>query len=438
MKFLIFLTSALLILPMSQYIDAQTPKEFAEVWEQTHISNKFPSNVRHADVKGYLRKLESLGIKVDEVGRSYGDREIFQVEWGKGKTKVFMWSQMHGDEPTATSALMDMFAFLQTNRAKKQWVKKLEETLTIRAVPMLNPDGAELFQRRNLQGIDINRDARSLETPEGQLLKRLRDQWRPDFGFNLHNQQELTTVGDTDKQATISLLAVSGRENGESYPGLERNKRIASVMIKALDEFIEGNIGRYDDSYNPRAFGDMISAWGTPVILIETGGMHKKDEMFLIKLNFIANLAALQSMVDGSQEKADAIVYENLPFNGGDTLYNVIFRDANVINFAESEEPFVADIAVNRERRREEILAPTYVREIGDLSVYKGLDEYDVSEYNLVVPSGLLRLGSRDKFLFYKKSRKIDWNEEGFSEKHQPDAIFSKGIWVSGKELFVK
>jgi hypothetical protein len=31
---------------------------------------------------------------------------------------------------------------------------------------MLNPDGAQRFQRRNALGIDINRDARALVTPE--------------------------------------------------------------------------------------------------------------------------------------------------------------------------------------------------------------------------------------------------------------------------------
>jgi hypothetical protein len=61
-------------------------------------------------------------------------------------------------------------------------------------------------------------------------------------------------------------------------------------MITALNKFIPGYIGRYDDEYNPRAFGDRISEWGTPVILIETGALHGKDEMFLVKMNFIANL----------------------------------------------------------------------------------------------------------------------------------------------------
>ena len=437
-NFLVLGFSASFILSMSQITDAQSPKEFAKVWEKTHISTKFPSNVRHLDVKRYIRQLRKLGLKTEEIGRSFENREIYQVEWGRGKTKVFMWSQMHGDEPTATSALVDMLAFLQTNRNNKKWVKKLEEKITIRAIPMLNPDGAELFQRRNLQYIDINRDAVALETPEGQILKRLRDEFQPDIGFNLHNQQELTNVGETAKQATISFLAVSGREDGESYPGFERNKRICAVMIKALNQFIKGNIGRYDDTYNPRAFGDRISSWGTPVILVETGGMHKKDEMFLVKLNFVAYLAALQSLVDGSQNKADAKVYENLPYNSGSKLYNHVFRAATVVNFQNDNEEFVADVAVNRERRRQETLAPTYVRDIGDLSVYKGLDEYDLQGYYLVSSSGQLRLGSRSKFLIYKKSRKIDWTEENFAEKYPPDAIFSKGIWIKGKAIFVK
>ena len=35
------------------------------------------------------------------------------------------------------------------------------DNLTIHVVPMLNPDGAERYQRRNVQDIDINRDARA-------------------------------------------------------------------------------------------------------------------------------------------------------------------------------------------------------------------------------------------------------------------------------------
>src|SRR5687768_14113707 len=156
---------SLIFITLQMNTNAQTSAELVELWEREHVTNILPSNVRHADLKKYLEGLKKLGLKVDEVGRSYANREIHQVEFGSGPLKVFLWSQMHGDEPTATSALIDMFTVFQKNR-EKDWVKKIAAALTIRAVPMLNPDGAEFYQRRNLQGIDINRDARDLKTPE--------------------------------------------------------------------------------------------------------------------------------------------------------------------------------------------------------------------------------------------------------------------------------
>ena len=139
MRHLVLIFLAALAFSMNVY--SQTAEQFASNWEKEHISTIFPSDVRHADLKKYLEQLKKLGLKVDQVGFSNANREIYQVEWGKGPLKVFLWSQMHGDEPTATSALIDMFAFLQKNR-DKDWVKKIDETLTIRGVPMLNPDGA--------------------------------------------------------------------------------------------------------------------------------------------------------------------------------------------------------------------------------------------------------------------------------------------------------
>lgn len=408
---------------------AQTAKDFAADWEKRHFSRILPSNLRHADLKNQLEELKKIGLKVEEVGKSFANREIYQIEWGKGKTKVFMWSQMHGDEPTATTAVLDMLVFLQNSRAKN-WVKDLENNLTIRVMPMLNPDGAELFQRRNLQFIDINRDASDLQTPEGRLLKKLRDEWQPDIGFNLHNQQPLTTVGDTDKQATISFLAVLGNAGGATNDGFERNKRLCAVMISALKEFIPGHIARYDDEYNPRAFGDRISEWGTPVILIETGALHGKSEMFLVKLNFVAYLSALKSLVDKSEKAADAKIYDALPLNGSGELYNFIFRRASVVNFAEIAEPFVADISVNMERRRASEAAPTFIREIGDLSIYTGLEEFDVKDFYLVNKTGLVRNGAIGEFWFYKKTRKIEWTAKNLEKTFPPDAIFSNGKWT--------
>jgi hypothetical protein len=418
-------------------LDAQTgPASLAEFWDKQHITNKNPSDVRHSDLKNYLEQLKKLGLKVDEVGRSVANREIYQIEFGRGPLKIFMWSQMHGDEPTATSALIDMFAFLQTNR-ELPWVKQISETVTIRAVPMLNADGAELYQRRNLQSIDINRDARALQTPEGQLLKRLRDDWNPAIGFNLHNQQSLTTVGKSAKQATISLLVVYGDAAKTPSEGLSRNERVAAAIVEALQKFIPDNIARYDDDYAETAFGDNFTAWGTPVILIETGALVGKDEMYLVRLNFVAFLTALKILADGSEKTQDPKAYLGLKENNSGSIYHIIFRGANVIIPAE-KQPFRSDIGVNIDRRRASFPAPNIIREIGDLSGVAGLEEYSAADFNVVQRYGNFKVGELAELLFYKKDRQVDFAAKDLEKQFPPDAIFSTGKWIKGEGIVPK
>jgi hypothetical protein len=409
---------------------AQSANDLAAIWEKEHVTNIFPSNVRHKDLQKYLDNIRKLGITVTEVGRSNADREIYQMEFGRGPLKVFLWSQMHGDEPTATSALVDIFTVLQTNR-DKPWVQQIENAMTIRAVPMLNPDGAEFYVRRNLQGIDINRDARNLETPEARLLKKLRDDWSPAIGFNLHNQNALTSVGDTDKQAAISLLVVYGDAAKTTSEGHERNRRLAAAMAAALSQFIPGYIGRYDDGYTASAFGDNFSAWGTPVILIETGALHGKDEMYLVKMNFVAILTALKAMADGSEKARSTAEYDALPPNSSGRVVHTVFRNANVIDPVTGTST-AADLAVLFERRRQQFASPTVIRQMGMFLKVAGLDEYDASAFNVVGRFQAIKQGSFGDMMFYKKSRQVRWAAEDLEKEYPPDAIFSQGKWVKG------
>ena len=412
----------------------QTPKDLGEIWDNNRISTLFPSDVRQKDVKVYLEKLKKLGLKVAQVGWSGGGREIYQAEFGRGPLKIFMWSQMHGDEPTATSALIDMLAYFQTNR-DLDWVKKIEQSLTIRAVPMLNPDGAEVYKRRNLQDIDINRDALDLKTPEAQLLKRLRDDWNPAIGFNLHNQQELTTVGRTPKQAAISLLVVFGDEAKTMSYGHGRNQRIASAMAVALQNFIPGHIGRYDDEWTSTAFGDNFSAWGTPVILVETGALYGHDEMHLVKMNFVAFVTALQSIVTGSEKTQDPQVYLTLPRNSSGGLVHFVFRRANIIS---SSGTTIADISAVTARRRASFTAQHTIRSVGLLGSVSGLAEYDASEFNIVHRFGKMRTGELAEFYFYRKDRVVDLASTDLEKAFPPDAIFSSGKWFKGAGVIRK
>ena len=54
-----------------------------------------------------------------------------------------------------------------------------------------------------------------------------------------------------------------------------------------------------------RAFGDNLTLWGTPVVLIETGPWPAAEpDPALVRLNFVAILSALDALATGAVERA--------------------------------------------------------------------------------------------------------------------------------------
>ena len=137
---------------------------------------------------------------------------------------------------------------------------------------MLNPDGAERYQRRTVQGIDMNRDAAARQTPEAVILKGLVDQLKPDFGFNLHDQSPRYSAGRSAKTATISFLATSYDYELSINAVRERSMQLIVGMNKILQKYIPGQVARYSDDHEPRGFGDNVQKWGTTLVLIGAGG----------------------------------------------------------------------------------------------------------------------------------------------------------------------
>ncbi|HSH44794.1 MAG TPA: serine hydrolase, partial [Longimicrobiales bacterium] len=247
--------------------------------------------------------LERSGtLTAERIGASVEGRDIRAVSYGSGPATVLLWSQMHGNESTASMSLADIFAFL-TDAPEHPLARRIGEALTVVAVPMLNPDGAQRFRRRNAMGIDINRDARQLTTPEARALKGIRDRLEPEFGFNLHDQNVRTTVGETGRTAAIALLAPPWSASRDDDEVRERAKRVAAVVRLGVEPVVEGRVARYDDTFNPRAFGDLMQQWGTSTVLIESGGWAGDPEKQHLRLaNFVGILAALDAIATGAYD----------------------------------------------------------------------------------------------------------------------------------------
>ena len=377
------LTALALVAALHSQTQTPSSSELARVWDAEHVSSPISPLVDHAEVKRRVTALSSDVLHVKQVGQSLELREIYSVTFGTGPFVVLMWSQMHGDEPTATSALFDLYEYLHRHRSEPH-VQRMLSALTVHTVPMLNPDGAERWQRRNIQGLDVNRDALLLQSPEGQLLKRLRDDLNPRVGFNLHNQGWNTTSGKPPVPAAISLLSVAYDEARTVNEGRLLTKRLAAVVRDALEPLAPGRIGKYDDEFEVRAFGDNLTKWGTPVLLIETGPWPEANpDPALVRLNFVALVRALSSLADGSVARADPARYDSLGQNESRGFYYLI-RNVG-LRVAPAVPVFTGDLGIAASRRirivdgQRRLFLSLSVNDLGDLRTYVGLFEIDGS-----------------------------------------------------------
>lgn len=384
MKFLYFLLLTLFpVIGMSQEIS------FAHNLYNAYESYREPSlNCRRINYRNILPLIEKLRhnskFVVHKLGESVEKRELFLIKLGTGKTKIFLWSQMHGDEATATMALFDIFNFFSASDFLNETREKILRETTLYFLPMVNPDGAEVFQRRNIFEIDLNRDAGRLVTPEAVILMNTFDSLNADFGFNLHDQSTRYSVGRNYKQATISFLAPAYNDKKEMNEKREHAIKLIGMMNQVLQQFIPGHIAKYSDDYEPRAFGDTFQKKGTSTILIESGGWKDDDEkQFIRKINSICMLSAFLSIADKTYTEIPTDNYESIPMNDNH-LFDLLLKNVTVEMKGRS---FPLDIAININEQKSDsekkFTTIGTIEDIGDLSGFHGIKEMDCTGLTL-------------------------------------------------------
>jgi hypothetical protein len=393
-----------------------------DTYKQTRFTHR---RFKHQDIVPILDSLRGQGtLDVTEIGQSLEKRAIYQVKAGTGENKVLLWSQMHGDEATATMALFDIFNFLTTSG---DGFDSLRQTIltktTLYFIPMLNPDGAERFQRRTASDIDMNRDALRLQTPEGALLKNLQQTLQPMVGFNLHDQNPRYSVGKTGKQAVVSFLATAYDEARNINDVRKRSMQLIVGLNRELQAFVPDQIARFDDEFEPRAFGDNIQKWGTTLVLIESGG-YKGDaeKMTIRRLNFVAILTALESIATGTYEQESIDDYQAMPENGR-LLFDVLIRNATIMR---NGRPVTVDVGINRQEVNVDSARSfryrSTIEDIGDLSTFYGLDEIDATGLRLKADRPL-RLGQTASFTLLKDREIVHTFVNGFWDDQIPGKV---------------
>lgn len=331
---------------------------------------------------------ENYGDYIEEIGKSGLGKPIYMMTLGTGNLKVVGWSQMHGNESTATLAMLDLLATFEEHPELKE---KLFGIIQLDFIFMLNPDGSELWTRRNAFDIDINRDFLKSSSSEMKILKDIIAKKNYNYALNLHDQRTIFTT-DGKHPATLSFLAPSENPEKEITENRKKSMAIISAIYLQMKQLLPGRIAKYSDEFYPTSSGDNLMKSGIASILFE-GGFYENDisrsktrEFYTNALYFaLKAIAVLKGDIFGYE------TYFDIPQNK-ETHFDLIYRNVKL----NTDFECILDIAVQYREILDEdnnLTYQPYVIEVGDLNYKKGWQEIDCSS---------------KKFISAKKFPKVD------------------------------
>ena len=339
------------------------------------------------DIVPVLKRHETK-FSVSLEGFSTLGREVKSYTIGTGKIIVLLWSQMHGNEPMSTLALLDVMNYLETVNALP-----LLKSLTVCALPLLNPDGNEMFCRRNAMGIDLNRDAIRFAASESRILRDLYNRIKPQVAFNMHDQEQYYTSLPERKQTMVSFLAPKYNVEGD----INENRRKAMQLIAVAQDFIkpiaEGCIAKYSDSFMPNAFGDNMQLWGASTILVECGSAPEDPERRQPRrAAALAIIRMLKSIASKDYANVDINQYNAIPNNIRDNTFDL--KITNIEVHLPNQYTFRADIGIRRYKGVDfedfaDFSNEYHVEGFGDLSQYGGIKVFDGSQCSVALNKGV-------------------------------------------------
>lgn len=342
--------------------------DYIDLHKQFKANSLFGRYITLKDVESLLEKFPT-----EIIGHSVLGKPIYKYTIGTGKTKIFMWSQMHGNESTTTKALFDFFNLIHSQESIGV---RLLEKFTFCFLPMVNPDGATLYTRENANNVDLNRDSVDLSQPESQLLRKTFEDFKPDFCYNLHDQRTIFGAGTTGNVATVSFLAPSFNENRAINDVRTKAMNVIVAMNDELQKYIPNQVGRFDDGFNINCIGDMFTSQNVPTILFEAG--HFQDDYYreyTRKMIFIALVSGLQHINENDIVDNKNAEYLQIPQNNI-VFYDFLYKNIK-INYDGKE--IITNFAAQykEELIDDKIQLNAYIVEIGDLKGKIGHFQYN-------------------------------------------------------------
>ena len=314
-------------------------------------------------------------FKVEIAGKSVNGNPIEKITLGTGPIKILMWSQMHGNESTTTKAVLDVI-----NASYKGFADSgvLFKRLTLVMIPILNPDGAELYTRENANKVDLNRDAQARTQPESKVLRQVYDEFSPDFCFNLHDQRTIFSAGPGPNPATLSFLSPAADASRDVTDSRLVAMKVISRMKRELQKDIPNQIGRYDDAFNSNCVGDTFQMLGTPTILVEAGHFPEDYEREQTrKYVFKALWTALGSIAFSQYQDETEEEYLTIPENEK-KFFDILVHNAHLLR-AETGKSYSAGLLFKEKLSSDQINFALCIEKEGLLRDNYGHITYDCS-----------------------------------------------------------
>lgn len=367
-------------------------------WKPTAISTH---------IEGLLAN-GSRTVERTVLGHSFEGRPIEMLQLGSGPKRTLMWSQMHGDEPTHTTVLLNLLSLLTE---ESDLSDRLLSGLTVGMILPLNPDGAEANRRHNGQGIDVNRDALAFTTPEGQALRDAFAKFEPQYGFNLHNQHHRTATGSPPAPVGASLLVPPIDPQDTQNDVTREATRVAATFYERIREHCGGRVSRYEVDYMARAFGEWSQRQDVSTILVEASGWPGGEFVVIEKTHFAAFVQTLEAIAADGLGEADPNSYLNLPKSSEYPLFDLLLKTSGVAQLppgGDQGSVTRAELGVdfpNRNAGWHEFRDGVF-RSIGDLHENGGVDEIDAP--GAVVAPGRIVLSEEAPDAFDQSA--ADWD----------------------------
>ena len=312
-------------------------------------------------------------FKISVRGTSAFGKPIYDLVAGNGPNKIFMWSQMHGNEATTTKAIFDLLNFLSTD---DEFAITLKSNFTFLILPIVNPDGAELYTRENANKVDLNRDSVNVSQPESMVLRKAFEDFAPHYAYNMHDQRTIFGVGDNPKPATVSFLAPSYNDARDINDTRLKAINVIAAMNDTLQQYIPGQVGRFDDSFNINCIGDMFMSLNVPTLLFEAGHYQKDYEREITrKFIFFALLSGFHAINENVIVLDKKHEYFNIPQNKI-IFYDVMYKKVK-INYENTEKITNFASQYKEELFEKSVKFHAIIREIGNLDDHYGHEEFD-------------------------------------------------------------